>query len=85
MTSPVPSDIKMKAVLQELLNNYKEQLQNNCLCDNCGDHIIEELTHVNYILFHKYTFCSQWCSNDCEDYIRREWTTRQKNKYKNKG
>ena len=60
---------KMRVVMNELLIKCEERIENNNYCVNCGNDAEEQ--YSNYIFWHKYTFCGEWCSYDTEHHIRK--------------
>ena len=59
----------MQVVMNELIIKYKNRSNNDKYCVNCGGYSEEQ--YSKYILWHKYVFCSEWCTNDGEDDIRK--------------
>jgi hypothetical protein len=60
----------LRVVLNELLIKYEERIENDKYCDNnCGNYAEEQ--YSNYIFWHKYNFCGEWCSHDREYHIRK--------------
>ena len=59
----------MRVVMNEFIIKCKYRNENDKYCFNCGDYAEEQ--YSNYILWHKYTFCGEWCSYDTEYYIRK--------------
>jgi len=60
---------KMRVVMNELLIKYEERIENDKYCVNCNGYAEEQ--YSNYIFWHKYTFCGEWCSYDKEYHIRK--------------
>ena len=65
---------KMVLVFNELLEKHNGRIIRDSSCRNCWNDADPYLTC--YILFHKYTFCSDWCQYDLEHSIRKSWTRR---------
>jgi hypothetical protein len=59
----------MRLVMNELLIKCEERIENDNYCVNCGNDALEQ--YSNYIFWHKYTFCGEWCSYDTEYHIRK--------------
>lgn len=59
----------MRVVMNELILKYKDRIENDKYCVNCGNYAEEE--YSKYIFWHKYTFCGGWCSHDTEYHIRK--------------
>lgn len=51
---------QMRIVLKELLKKYKSKIYLNNRCSYCRIQPNRPMT--KYILWKKYTFCSEWCS-----------------------
>jgi len=59
----------MRVVMNELIIKYEHRIENDKYCVNCGNGAEEQ--YSNYIFWHKYTFCGEWCSCDTEYHIRK--------------
>jgi len=59
----------MKLVMNELIIQCEDRNEKDKYCVNC-DSCAEE-QYSNYIFWHKYTFCGEWCSYDTEYHIRK--------------
>ena len=68
---------KMKMVFNELLEKHKNTEIINARCSNCCNE--SDPIYTKNILFHKYTFCSEWCEYDLELSIRKSWRKRHMN------
>lgn len=62
---------RMKVVLNELQVKYNERINTYEHCENCGSYSNE--TYSTYILFHKYTFCGEWCKYERERELRKSY------------
>jgi hypothetical protein len=60
---------KIQVVMNELLIKCEERIENDKYCVNCNGYAVEQ--YSNYIFWHKYTFCGEWCSYDTEYHIRK--------------
>jgi hypothetical protein len=59
----------MRVVMNELIIKYRDRVDNDKYCVNCGNNVIEQYTA--YIFWHKYNFCGDWCRYDTEYHIRK--------------
>lgn len=59
----------MRIVMNELIIKYRDCIENDKYCVNCGSYAEEQ--YSNYIFWHKYNFCGEWCSYDTEHQIRK--------------
>ena len=59
----------MQVVMDELNRYWIWRIEKDKYCVNCGCDADEH--YSNYILWHKYNFCGEWCSYDTEYHIRK--------------
>lgn len=59
----------MRLVMNELLVKYKERIDNDTYCVNCGNLADEQ--YSTYIFWHKYEFCGERCIYDTERDMRK--------------
>jgi hypothetical protein len=59
----------MRVVMNDLIIKCQDRFENDEYCVNCKGCADEQYT--NYIFWHKYTFCGEWCSYDTEYHIRK--------------
>jgi hypothetical protein len=59
----------MRVVMNELIIKYRDRVDNDKYCVNCGNDAEEE--YSTYIYWHKYNFCGGWCQSDKEYHIRK--------------
>jgi hypothetical protein len=55
---------KMRLVLNELLESYT--------CMNCDSDFCDK-RYIKMILSNKFIFCSEWCMDEMENYIRKSY------------
>lgn len=72
---------QMKTVMSELVQKSNYWNEHYKCCNNCGNRMCEENEDleneyyiISYIIFKKYTFCSEYCMYNGEDDIRKNWT-----------
>lgn len=62
---------QMQLVCSELLNKHNNRIIRDETCRNCWG--LTDPNYTKYILYKKYTFCSNWCQYDLESTIRKDW------------
>jgi len=70
---------KWNQVLDELVKLYFRKVEFYKACSNCMEPFVEEPNFKKFILFRKFTFCSEICGAEFEDHYRRsyrEWLKR---------
>jgi len=61
----------MRTVMNELLIKCETRKENDKYCSNCCNYSQEQ--YSNYIFWHKYKFCGEWCRYDTEYQIRKSY------------
>ncbi len=59
---------QMAPVLQDIEDPKCSNCYNWYTGENNNNNANEKIVH--YILWKRYVFCSSWCLNDCEEYVR---------------